>query len=437
MVGNLPSIVRQGPIDYFAELQRRHGDHFVVRFGRRPYHIVIHPDLAEQVLWSSAGAFRKESLYDEVRRLTGDGLLTLEGEPWRGRRKLMQPSFHRKRIQELTATMVRCTAERLEDWRRRFPTGGRFDAHEEFMKLTLEVVGETLFGQPLGPRAGESGRAFGDALVLLGDRGNSAVNLPLSVPTPSNRRLKRALALLDEHTYGIIARARETRGEGAPSLLTMLLESQDAETGAGLSDEEVRNEVITLFLAGHETTALTLSWAQTLFPGAPDAERRMHDEVRDGLRGAPPDARSLRSLTYTRRVVDEVLRLRSPVWSLGRDCVQDTQLGEHRILAGEVVLPLVYLIHRHPAFWGDDPERFDPDRFLPEPSAARHKWAYLPFSLGERQCIGQQFSLVEATVVLAMMSQVCRLRLVGDDVAAIAGITYRPAGPVEVELEWL
>ena len=439
IVGNLVPVAREGQIPYFQRLWKQHGDHFVVKLGPKRMHVLIHPEMIEHVLWKRPDVYRKEEMYDEVRRLTGQGLLTFEGAEWRKRRMQMQPAFHRKKIQQLVSTFVRCTDERLADWRQRFPSGGTMDMHAEMMKLTLEVVGEALFGVPLGASADQSGRMFAEALELLGDRGNSAVNIPMGVPTPSNRRLRKALEFLHTETLRIITAARkrhESGEEEAPTLLSMLFDLVDEETGQPLTDLELRNETITLFLAGHETTALLLSWGQALLTENPAAEEAMHAEIADVLDGAAPDARSLRKLDVLSRTIQEMLRLRSPVYTVGRDCVKDDVMTDGTVVrAGEGVLPFTYFTHRHPDFW-TDPERFDPDRFLPEAIKERHKWAYFPFSMGERQCIGNQFSLTEAQVVLTRFSQECRLTHTNAPVKADPSITFRPEGPIEVRLDW-
>jgi cytochrome P450 len=433
-VGNLPQIVSEGVLPFFLRCQQEYGDHFTVKMGKTTMHVLCRPEHAQRVLWTEKERYRKDGMYDEVRKLTGQGLLTLQDEPWKARRRLMQPSFHRRRILELIDAMVRCTQTRIEAWREQYPTGSRFDLHEEMMKLTLDVVGETLFGVDLSGSASESAHAFGDALTILGNRGNYPVAAPDWVPTPANRKLKRALQLLDDETFRVIAEARATE-ERAPTLLAMLLDAVDEETGEGLTDPELRNEVITLFLAGHETTALLLSWGVTLLTEQPDAEPPLHDEVERVLQGRAPDAASLRELDYTHRLVHEFLRLRSPVWSLGRDCPEGDVIDGVRIEPGDGVLPFVYAIHRHPDFW-QDPERVDPDRWLNERRKARNKWAFLPFSQGERQCIGNQFSLTEAAIVLSMLSQVCRLKAVSIPDPNPA-ITYRPGGAIEVEITWV
>jgi cytochrome P450 len=442
LVGNLPQVARLGMLPVALRAWRERGDTFRLQLGGRSFVVVVHPDAVERVLASGRENYVKGRTYDSMRQLTGQGLLTLEGGEWKQRRRLEQPSFHRESIRRLVGTMVSVTREALADWRKRLPQGGVLEAHTEMMRLTLEVVGETLFGQRLDARdVDASGHAFGEALELVSKRGNSPVQLPLAVPTPGNLRFRRSVALLDQQVHAIIRRAREQAAGDAGgernTLLGMLLDARDADTGEGLSDAELRNEVITFFLAGHETTALALTWGFTLLGRHPEVVRRMRAEVDAVLGGREPTPEDLPKLAYVRQVVDEILRLRSPTWTVARDVVEDDVLGGFRVRKGETVMPVNYLTHRHPDFW-PDPERFDPERFTPERSKGRTTWAYYPFSLGPRMCIGNIFSLFEAQVVLAMLLQQADFELLPEALAAepVASVTLRPSGPVPVKVRW-
>jgi cytochrome P450 len=436
LVGSLPEVSRIGLLEFIERHWQTLGDVFRVKVGPQTMVVVVHPDGVERVLAVNKDNYVKGRTYDSIRLLTGQGLLTLEGDAWKKRRRLEQPSFHRESIRKLVSTMVAVTRRSLQSWRQRLPEGGTLEMHHEMMGLTLEVVGETLFGQQLAEKdVDASGRAFGEALVLVSGRGNSAVQLPLGVPTPGNLRLKRALKLLDEQVHSIITRARANR-EGGPTLLSMLLDARDADTGEALNDKELRDEVITLFLAGHETTALLLTWGFTLLGKHPEVVRRMREEVEAVLGGREPTAEDLPKLPYLRQVIDEILRLRSPTWTVARDVVEDDVINGHRVCKGERVLPVSYLTHRHPDFW-DEPQRFDPDRFSPERSKGRNNWAYFPFSLGSRICIGNIFSLVEAQIVLAMLVQQVDFELaLSGPVKPVAHATLRPSGPVDVRIRW-
>jgi cytochrome P450 len=432
-IGNVTEIAREGMLGFIEREWRRHGDIFRIRAGGRSMVIVAHPDGIERVLASNRENYVKGPTYDSMRMLTGEGLLTLDGHPWLKRRKLEQPAFHRDSIRQLTEAMVRVTGQMLNRWRQRHPSGGTFEAHREMLGLTLEIVGETLFGQPLGEdNTDASARAFTEALELISERGNSALQLPLVLPTPKNVRLRRALRSLDEMVFSIIATARKQSDPNRrPTLLNMLLAAKDAETGESLSDVELRNEVITLFLAGHETTALLLTWAFILLGEHREVIRRMRSEVDSVLQGRAPASEDVPRLPYLRQAIDEVLRLRGPTWTVARDVVADDVLLGHRVKAGEVVMPVSWLTHRHSSFWSE-PERFDPDRFAPERAKGRHQYAYFPFSLGPRMCIGNIFSLTESVIVLAMLLQRIEFEVDARGVKPEAQITLRPSGPVNV-----
>jgi cytochrome P450 len=424
--GALLGIPRKGLLGYLHEQWQQQGDIFRVSLGTRKMVAVVHPDAIDHVLMRNREIYVKGPTYDSIRVLTGQGLLTLEGDAWRARRKLAQPAFHRDRLNQLVATMASVTAEAIEGWRPQHT----LEAHAEMMRLTLDIVGATLLGMRFGhERTDGSAHAFSDAIELLSFRSNS-FNFPMSWPTPGNLRLKRALSYVDGMVREIVSKP------AAPAtLLAMLLDARD-EQGVGLSPDELRNEVVTLILAGHETTALLLSWGFTLLGRHPNVVQKMRHEAETVLGGRLPTAADLPKLEYTGWVIDEILRLRSPVWAVARDVAQDDRISGYLVKKGETVLPLVYLTHRHPGFW-EDPERFDPERFRPERKEGRHKSAYAPFSTGPRVCIGNMFTLMEAKIILSMLVQradieLARLAPVPEEPA----MTMRPKGPIDIRLRW-
>jgi len=438
LVGSVPQLTREGMLRFVESEWHRLGDIFRISLFNKTLVIVGHPAGVERILSSHRENYIKGKTYDAIRLMTGDGLLTLEGDAWLKRRRLEQPAFHRDSIRRLTSTMVDVTRKKLARWRSRLPEGGVLEAHQAMLELTLEVVGETLFGQTLSEESTDtSGKAFTEALKLISERGNSGFELPLVLPTPKNRRLKASLATLDSMVRQIIAQARAQPDEAArPTLLSMLLHSRDADTGEPLTDTDLRNEVITLFLAGHETTALLLSWAFTLLKDNPQVVAQMRAEVTEVLGDRTPTPEDIPRLTFLRQVVDETLRLRSPTWTVARDVVADDVLLGHKIRAGDTVLPVSYLVHRHKEFW-DQPERFWPERFSPDGAKGRNTWCYFPFSLGPRMCIGNVFSLVESQIVLAMMLQKMDFEVPpGPAVEPDAQITLRPTAPIPLRVRW-
>lgn len=408
VLGHLPMLTLHGMLPMIEESRRRHGDFFRLCLGKRTLLVALHPDAVEQVLLTDKDSYGKRSTYDNIRVLVGDGILTTEGEPWRRERRIAQPSFNRGSIAALAGKMTSLTARMLDGWSRRLRVGDEFDIYPELLGLAMEIIGETLFSLDMRGDIDESAHAFTVALEQLSSRGNQMVQPPLHWPTPGNLRLRKALRTLDDVVYGIIARRRADGAHG-DDLLTAYLNARD-ERGEPLPPRLIRDEVTTFFLAGHETTALALAWTFYLLGTHPAATERLLAEV-DGLGGRTPTAEdAMNALPYTRAVFQEAMRLYPPVWSGGRDIIADTELAGHRVRAGDCVIYVPYLMHRDPRFW-DDPERFDPERFVASHTPARHKWAYMPFSVGPRMCIGNHFSLLEGTLVLAMIAQRFRFSL--------------------------
>jgi cytochrome P450 len=278
------------------------------------------------------------------------------------------------------------------------------------MRLTLGVVGKTLFSTDISGEASELGRAMTEALEYVTFRTRRPFALPPRVPTPRSRRFHAAMRTFDQIVYGLIA---DRRRAAAPreDLLSVLLAARDGETGEALSDREIRDEVVTFLTAGHETTAVALSWTWYLLSRHPEAARRVRAELADVLRGQTPTVEHLPRLEYTKRVIEEVMRLYPPAWAVERSAVGDDELGGYPIPAGSAVDLSPYVTHRHPAFW-ENPEGFDPDRFTPERAAGRPRFAYFPFGGGPRHCIGSEFAMLEAQLVVAMVAQRYRLELV-------------------------
>lgn len=407
--GHLPMITRHGLMPVVEAGRREHGDFFRLCVGsKHSLFVALHPDAVEQILLTDKDSYGKRATYDSIRVLVGDGILTSEGELWRRERRIAQPSFNRGSIAALAGKMTSLTARMLDAWVQRFRVGDELDVYRELLGLAMEIIGETLFSLDLRGRVDASAEAFTVALEQVSGRGNQMLQLPLHWPTPGNRRLRQALRTLDDVVFEIIAH-RRAEGAHGDDLLAAYLNARD-EQGAPIDPRLVRDEIITFFLAGHETTAIALAWTFYLLGKNPAVWDRLIAEV-DGLGGRTPTAEDAHStLAYTRAVLQEALRLHPPTWSGGRDIVADTELAGHKVRAGDRVLYMPLLMHRDPRFW-DEPERFAPERFLPGQTPYRHKLAYIPFSAGPRMCIGNHFTLLEGTLVLAMIAQRFRLSL--------------------------
>lgn len=435
--GNIFDVKREGLLQFLMRGWRTHGDVFRVHMGH-PIVVVAHPDGVERILASHKDRYVKGATYDGVRRIIGDGVLALEGDAWKTRRRLLQPHFHRKNLEELSDIMVREGIAFFDAWQARLPDGGLVDMHDEMVTLTLDVVVGALFGDGLSEAADVPHEALAHALEAVSDQGNGIV-LPAWIPTPGNRKLKRTIADVERAVYAVIDHVRAAGKNAAPSrstLLGMLLDSVDADTGEPLSDKEIRDEVFTLFIAGHETTALTLAWMFTLLDGQDEVVAKMRDEVDTVLGGRAPTFADVPKLTYLRKVVDETLRLRGPVAMTARNVVEADNIMGYAVNAGDVVMPLFWALHRREEIW-PDPERFDPERFDPENARGRDAWAYLPFSGGQRVCIGNTFSLTEAVLLIALIMQRMEFALETDKpITPDVLTTVRPSGPVRVRVHW-
>ena len=437
MLGSLPFFWGHNQILTYQKYIDEYGDVVRFRMADRTLHLIRHPDDIKHVLQENAASYTKGRGIEKMRRFLGDGLLTSEGELWRRQRKLAQPAFHHKRLQGLVNTMSEATAAMLGRFRGHAQSGARIDIAKEMMRVTLAIVGQTLFSADVSGDADAVGHALTVALEYTSRRLKTLIDIPPHVPTPENLRFVHAVKTLDRVVYGIIEERRRT-GEDTGDLLSMLMLAKDEETGEAMSDRQLRDEVMTIVLAGHETTANALAWTWYLLSKEPVVWRALREEVTRVLpNGAVPTFEDLPKLKYTRMVIEEAMRLYPPAWFFGRRAIQDDVVHGYAFPARSVVAVSPYYTHRHPDFW-PNPEGFDPTRFSPEASATRHKYAYIPFGGGPRICIGNSFAIFEAQVIVAMVTQRYRLDLVpGDPIVPEAAVTLRPKGGVPVTVHAL
>jgi cytochrome P450 len=426
--------VRADPLTTMLRWRQSLGDVVRLHFGGISAHVVFHPDAVRHVLQENARNYNKQTPgFDKIRDFLGNGLLTSEGAFWLRQRRIIQPAFHRHRLEAFAAVMARAADETAERWTPLAAEGASVDVNAEMMRLTLRIVGETLLSTDVASDATAVGAALAVVLEEARDRITRSFELPPAVPTPANRRLAAAMHTLD----GVVERMIHERRRAttpAPDLLTLLIESRDDETGERMSDRQLRDEVMTIFLAGHETTANALTWTFYLLSKHPAAERALHAELRRVLAGRAPTHADLPQLPYTRAVVSESMRLFPPVWMLGRAAIDDDEVLGYHVPAGGLVFTCAFATHRHPDFWAN-PEGFDPERFAHDAASARPAYAYFPFGGGPRQCIGNNFALVETQLVLATLAQRFRLDLVpGQHVEPKPQITLRPRDGVRVTL---
>jgi cytochrome P450 len=431
--GNLPEIQRD-PLATFLRGREQYGD--VVRYRGGIWHayLVSHPDDIRHILQDNNQNYRKGFSYEVLKPVLGTGLLTNEGDSWLRQRRLAQPAFHRARIARISGVISECIEAMLQRWDARTDPEAPVDILPEMIRLTLEVVSRTLLGVQLGTEAEQVGQAVRELQAHVNYRATHLFSLPEKYPTPRNRRFHRWLSLLDSIVFRIIERHR-TGGATGDDLLSMLLNARDQDSGEGMSDRQLRDEVMTIFLAGHETTATALAWTWYLLSENPEAEARLHAEVDAVLGRRPPAYRDLASLPYARMVLEESMRLYPPAWAVGRFAVDDDEVGGYRLPKGSQVVMSQYVTHRHPQFW-DRPEAFDPERFTPERSAGRPRFAYFPFGGGPRMCIGADFAMIEAQLALAAVARRYRLRLAPRQrVETDALVTLRPKHGMVMHIE--
>lgn len=392
---------------------REAGDLARFRAGPTFIYVVNHPDMIKHVLLDNHRNYGKDTVViRQIKRFSGENIFTGEGDFWLQRRRLMQPAFHRQHLAEFGKVMTQSIEELDREWAAR--TNQTLIVGDEMMRVTLRVVGRALFSIDLTGDASTLGDAFGFATEDLLFRARHPFYPPMFVPTRRNRRSRE----VQNTVMGVIQKIIRERVEAdkngtAPErqdLLALLMNMRDPDTGLGLTEDELGREIVTMVFAGHETTSNTLTWAWYTLSQNPEVEKRLHKEVDEVLNGRTPTMDDVPQLQYTRRVIDETLRLYPAAWGFGRETRQADMLGEYSIPAKAVALVSPYTMHRHPKFW-PNPETFDPDRFTPENSEQRPRYAYLPFGGGPRLCIGQPFALAEATLILAGIAQKYTLRL--------------------------
>jgi cytochrome P450 len=429
LTGHLREL-RGDRLAFYARCLREYGDVVALRFVSRRVYLIGHPDLVESVLVTQARNFIKHFALRLNPWTLGRSLLTSEGDFWLRQRRLIQPAFQRQRIAGFAADMVAAAERLLATW----GPGQRRDIDAEMMRLTLDVTGRTLFGSDVSGDAAEVGEAMRVLQRCFLALFTSAVPVPPWLPTRTNLRLRRAVRRLDAIIYRLIAERRAGGGDRG-DLLSLLLHARDEDDGGGMTDKQVRDEAMTLFLAGHETTALNLAWAWYLLATHPDVEARLVGEWRQVLGGRRPTIDDLPRLRFTEHVVFEALRLYPPAFAIGREAVGECELGGFRVPRGTTILMSIWGMHRDPR-WFDRPGEFRPERW--EPGAARQvpKYAYFPFGGGPRLCIGNTFALTEAVLVLATLGQRYRFTVVpGHPVVPWPNLTLRPRDGIPAVLQ--
>jgi cytochrome P450 len=416
------------PLSYFTGIAKQYGDVAGVRLLNFKIFLLNHPDYIEDVLVNHPRKFVKGRVLKANKRTFGQGLLTSEGDFWLRQRRLAQPAFHRARIAGYAATMVEHAEQLLREWH----DGEGRDIHAEMMRLTLQIVGKTLFDADVERDARDIGQSM-ELLLKLGANFRRTVFVPQWLPTPTNLRIELAIRKIEKVLYRIIEERRAS-GRDAGDLLSMLLAAQD-EDGSRMTDRQLRDEAITLFLAGHETTANVLSWTWWLLAQNAKAETRLHEELRSVLGGRAPSLEDVPKLAYTNHVITESMRLYPPAWGMARTVIEDHEIAGYPVPKGSGISFTQWTIHRDER-WYDAPEEFRPERWEGDLLKRLPRFAYFPFGGGPRQCIGNTFALMEATLILATIAQQFRFQLVANHaVIPLASITLRPKNGIRVVLE--
>lgn len=396
---------RRDPLRFFTETQRAFGDIARFTFGPQVVYLVSHPDWIEDVLVTSARKFQKGVALQRAKRLLGEGLLTSEGKHHLKQRRTIQPLFHKQQVQRFAGSMVK----HAEQWNQTATAGSTIDVTHNMGALTLAIVGETLFSSNVQSDADEVRDALSDAVQSFGAAFIPGIELVEKLPLPVFTRVRTARERLDRVIHRMIA---ERRSDTGSDLVSMLLSARDPEhpTEPGMSDQQIRDEAMTIFLAGHETTANAMAWTWYLLGTAPHVEATLHDEWSRVLGGRTPTAEDVPALEYTRAVVAESMRLFPPAWTMGRKAMEPHAIGGYAIEPGAVVIMSQWVVHHDPRWWSE-PEQFNPARWAKK--AERPKYAYFPFGGGSRVCIGEAFAWTEAILLLATLGQKWRFRPAG------------------------
>lgn len=426
---------RQLKADSFRALcdwQREYGDLVGFKIGTQQFYLFSHPKLIEEALIKQADVFVK--MYDPqkprgLELVLGQGLVTSTGELWQKQRRLMQPVFQRKNLSGLLPQFAAAGEDMLKRWRQ-LGDGAEIDLCNEMMRLTLEVITQTMFGTSVLDKVEQIAPALDTVLRFAAKSLMSPIAIPLAVPTPSNLKFKRAMGFLDDIIYGIIQERRK-KPSGNADLLDMLLQARDPDTNAPMPDKQIRDEVITIFSAGHETTSNLLTWTIYLLAKHPTVLSTLRREIDQSINGKPLEFDDLAKLGYTKTVLNESLRFRPPVGVMMRKIQRETEVDGYRLKAGSLAIFNIYNVHHHPDLW-HEPERFDPGRFL---SNENRRFSFMPFGAGERICIGNHFAMLESQLLLAMIIREYDFELLNPVEAEVEMVvSLRPKGGLPVRI---
>lgn len=424
---------QRDPLELFQRLQRQYGDVVRLRLGPQRTYLISHPDDLRHIFTTNASNYERPGAYDRGRAVFGGASFTSRGDTWVAKRRAVSSLFHPKILTALSESIEEEISRSVSRWATFCEAGRSFDVVYENLLLTLGVSSKTLLGFDPSDSRDELCSAVEEVLVFLRNRLAALVALPVSLPTPGNRRFRRAMSVLDAVVYRIIDRCR-AEGCQNDDVISALVRARDGGDEAIASDRDLRDEIMTFFLAGFHTTADSLSWCLFQIATRPDVQDRLHREVIALGREGPPSTTDLALLPYAKMVIQESMRLYSPAHFLPRRPIRDDVIRGMRIPKGSLVIASQWVTHRHPDVW-EDAERFDPERFETERAKSIPRHAYFPFGLGPQTCVGKNLAMMELPMILAAMMQRFRVELMpGQLIEPCAGMTMRPSGEIRVTL---
>lgn len=428
-------LLKDNTFEHVKFLLNKYGDLISLSLPFIRLAIAANPEYTKHILMDNQRNYTKSLAYDVLKVLLGNGLLTSEGDFWRKQRRLIAPAFHRKKLEILTQLMVERADQVVHKFEKFADSPEAHDMSEEMTALTLDIISRAMFSSGVEDKAS----MVSEQITLLNqysiEKINQPIRLPASFPTPFNMKERRAMKLLDEVIYDII-NTRRKEGVSKDDLLSMLLDARDEDTGEAMDDKQLRDEVMTIFVAGNETSANALAWTLYLLSQHPEAETKMVAEIEEKLdSGAPLDFQNIMQFNYVRMVIEESMRIYPPAWSIGRRAIEEDTLGNYRIDPGtNVLIPIIYF-HHSEKYW-TEPKRFIPERFAPEKRGEIDRFVYFPFGGGPRTCIGNSFALVEMQIVLIKLYQHYHFRLKdGFKVQTDPLITLRPKYGMQMHVE--
>lgn len=431
IIGMIPEMTKD-MLGMFMDLTKHHGGIVQFKLLNKTYMLVTKPEYVKHILQSNHHNYIRGKSVETGRVLLGNGLPLSDGEFWLQQRRIIQPAFHRQKLSSLANTITNTIQTQLETWKKYSKSHQAFDMEDEMTKLTLSIIIKTMFSAKISDEQVQAlGDAFRIASAFMLWKSQQFVQLPLSVPLPKHIAYNKATKVLNEIVYPLIAEGRKNPQD---DLLGMLLNAKDAETGMGMSDAQMRDEIITIFFAGHETSAMALTWAFYLISKNLHVQAKLIGEIDQVLNAGTPTLEDLPKLTYTTQVINEVLRLYPPAYLFAREAVTNQELDGYLIPAGTLIFITPYVTHHDPTYWRD-PETFDPERFTPENIASRNKDIYYPFGAGPHICIGNNLAMMEMQLTLAMIYQRFKPDLINDSAIGLSPeATLRPKGEMNMKI---